>query len=342
MAVVVDGWGVVARRAEVEAKLPDGVAGWVEVVPNRMACVDRDLCFVAFMAHEDAMAFVAKLDGMGLGGERDVAVVDKDGVWAHACTWLRFGRYGGVNAVWMEGSDPEPLVVPAGWRPNSIVNLSAEEAAKRLTFVRRDGDVEVYVDTETGQEMYRARTGPSYRMDPEIEERLQAVVESIKPLITFDDKPRQLGFFEKRRLEKGIRELEALAADDRWRVWWFIGIARRCVGLHVRAVEAFERAYVANPTDAEVARALGSQCLRLGRGERAVELSEETCKLHPRDAGLRANLALSCVIAGDMRRAKVEVARALEMDPEDEITRALAVMIDEVIAGRRPRLTKYP
>lgn len=48
------------------------------------------------------------------------------------------------------------------------------------------------------------------------------------------------------------------------------------------------------------------------------------------------------LVAGDVQRAKAEVARALEMDPSDKITRTLAAMIDDVIAGKRPRLTKYP
>jgi hypothetical protein len=30
------------------------------------------------------------------------------------------------------------------------------------------------------------------------------------------------------------------------------------------------------------------------------------------------------------------------MDPTDKITRALAGMIDEIIAGKRARITKYP
>ncbi len=54
MAVVLDGWGVVARRSAVESTLPKGLAGWFEVVPSRMACADRDLCLAAFMVNEDA------------------------------------------------------------------------------------------------------------------------------------------------------------------------------------------------------------------------------------------------------------------------------------------------
>jgi len=347
MAVVLDGWGVVARRAAVAEKLPRGVEGWFEIVPNRMACADDDLCFVGFMVQQDASAFLLTLDSMGLAGERerayrDVALVGTDGPWQHACSWLRFGRYAGVNAVWMDGTDPDPLVVPPTWRPNSLINLSETEAARRLKFVRRDGDVEVYLDTETGKEMYRGRAGPSQEMEPGVELRFQAAVTGIKPLLTFGGPPRRLGWFERRRLARGIRALEALVADDRWRVWWYLGMARRAAADGEGAFAAFERAYATNPAHADVSREFGGQCLALGRGEQAVVVCDRNCSLHPDDAGLRANLALACMVADDVMRAKVEVTRALKMDPSDQITLALARMIDDVIAGKRARLTRYP
>lgn len=347
MAVVLEGWGVVARRATIETSLPKGLASWFEVAPNRTACADHSVCVVAFMVREDAAAFLLQLDAMGVttersGEYRDAALMSHEGPWEHACSWLRVGRYAGVLAVWLGGADPDPLVVPLTWQPNSLINLSPEEAARRFKFLRVDGAVEVFVDTETGQEVYRSRTTPRDELEPEIEKRFQAAVESINPLLTFDGRPKQLGFLERRRLAKGIRELEAIASDERGRVWWFLGMARRAAADPTGAFEAFEHAYRLHPEHPDVSREFGAQCLALGRGDRAVVVSERNCTLHPRDAGLRANLALACVVAGDMTRAKVEAARAREMDPDDEISRALAKMIDEVIAGKRPRMTKYP
>jgi hypothetical protein len=315
VAVVLDGCAVVARRAVVEAKLSGGLTDWFKIVPNRMACADRDLCFVGFMVGQDAESFVLKLESIGFAGERDgayrdVALVGKDGPWPHACPWLRVGHYGGVTAVWMDGTDPDPLVVPVSWRPNALINISDEEAARRLRFVRRDGDVEVWLNLETGEEVYRARTGPSHTMEPEIEERFKTVVDGIKPLVTFGAPQRQLGWFERRRLAKGIRELDAIASGDRWRVWWYLGMSQRAAGNNEGAFDALERAYRANPAHADVSREFGGQCLALGRGGQAVTVCERNCSLHPKDASLRANLALACVVAGDMNRAKVEITRA--------------------------------
>jgi hypothetical protein len=347
VAVVLEGWGIVARRAAVEAALPGGLSDWFVLAPNRVASADHSLCVVGFMVREDAAAFLLKLEEIGVATERqgvyrDAALMSVDGPWEHECTWLRVGRYAGVRAVWMDGVDPEPLVVPLVWSPNSIINISAEEAARRFKYLRTDGGLEVFLDTETGEEIYRGRTTPRDVLEPEIERRFKSAVESINPFLTYDGRPKKLGFFERRRLAKGIKELEAIATDERGRIWWFLGMARRSAGDPTGAFDAFERAYRLHPEHPDVSREFGGQCLALGRGERAVVVCERNCILHPRDAGLRSNLALACMIAGDMARAKVEVTRALEMDPEDDVSRALAKMIDEVVAGKRARLTKYP
>jgi hypothetical protein len=349
MAVLLESWGVIARRPVVERTLPGGVAGWMALAPNRMACADANLCLAVFMVHEDAAAFLLTLDGAGIVGERDgiyrdaALVGPPSGPWRHQCSWLRIGRHAGVTAAWLEGSDPDPLVVPLRWQPNRVVNLSAADAARRLKFVRREGDVEVYVDTETGEAMYRGRTTPPDPLAPDLERRFQAVAEDLKPLLTFNGRPKELGFFERRRLASGIRELESLTASgDFWRVWWFLGMARRAASDAQGAFDAFEHAYSLNPAQDAIGREFAGQCLALGRGDRAVVVCERNCSLKPDDASLRANLALACVVAGDMMRAKAEVTRALAMDPGDKVTRALGTMIDEVLAGKRPRMTKYP
>ena len=66
MAVIVEGWGVIARRTVVETALAEGLATWMDTAPNRMRCADLHLCLVAFMVRDDAAAFAMKLDAMGL------------------------------------------------------------------------------------------------------------------------------------------------------------------------------------------------------------------------------------------------------------------------------------
>jgi hypothetical protein len=54
MAVVLEGWSVVARRAAIEAALPGGLTSWFDIAPNRTACADASSCVVAFMVQADA------------------------------------------------------------------------------------------------------------------------------------------------------------------------------------------------------------------------------------------------------------------------------------------------
>ena len=165
MAVLIEASVVIARRSAVEDKLAGGVRGWFEDAPNRTACADRHLCAVEFMDTRDAFAFVRKLEDAGLEAERggvarDVVVVDPSGRPRHDCPWIEIGRYAGVTAAWVSATNPEPLVVPLGYRPNaSVFSLTQEEAAARLEFVREDGGVEVYRDRETGKERVNPASG---------------------------------------------------------------------------------------------------------------------------------------------------------------------------------------
>lgn len=347
MAVAISGWTIVVRRARIELVLDRGLASWFTLAPNRTACADADVCAVSFMAQRDAAEFALQLEERGLAGERDgnyrdFAIVDAGGPWQHGCAWLAVGRYGGVEAAWSTtAADPEPLVVPLAWRPSAVARLSAAERA-RLEVVRRDGNIEVLRDPRTGEEYYVGRASPPDRMPDDAEAELRATWDELAPLVTIGAPPRRLGFFARRKLAKGIHRLERVATGDRWRAWWFLGMARRSLGDDAGALTAFEHAYRTNPTHADVARELAAQYLAAGDGARAVTVCERNCSLHPANAGLRANLALACVIADDVPRARTEVARALALDGDDRISRALATLIDDVLAGRQPRPTKYP
>lgn len=352
MAVVIDAWAVVARRSAVDEKLPGGAAAWCEATPNRVACVDRGLCCAGFMHEADALEFAAALERHGLraqeGGQFcDVAIAHARGRMRHACNWLDVGTYGGVTAAWLRGSDPEPLVVPLHWRGESrpIFHMTEEEAARRLKFVRVDGNIEVYMDVETGREVYRGRTKPAAPPDAAAEARFEKAAEMVRPFLSSTGIPPELGFFDRRRLRKGIRALEAEAEHDNdgsWRVWWFLGMARRSNRDPEGAYEAFKRAYDVNPTIDAVGREYAGQCMALGKGKEAVAVSLRNCELHPDEAALRSNLALAHLIAGDVERARNDVRRAQALEPDDEITQALARVIEDVRAGKRERPTRFP
>jgi Flp pilus assembly protein TadD len=119
-----------------------------------------------------------------------------------------------------------------------------------------------------------------------------------------------------------------------WNAWWGLGIARRLLGDHENAYAAFARAYGLNPNNVEVGRNLAAECVALGYGREAVEISAAVMRLAPDQPGLIANYALALLINGDPHSARDEAARALALDPGDEVTRNLCGFIDDVLAGR--------
>ncbi|MCX4241619.1 tetratricopeptide repeat protein [Paraliomyxa miuraensis] len=350
MAVLLEAWNVVARRTAVEDRLEGDVDGWFRLAPNQTACVGPHLCRIGFMHGRDATEFLRQLEALGLRGEeggtyREVAILSPTEPWQHTCPWIELGHYAGVQAAWLRGANPEPLVVPFSYRPEArIFDLGAEEAAERFEFLRREGNIEVYRDRQTDQEVYRGRTTEDAALPEDVGQRFLRAVESIEPLLAWDGIPKRLGLLERRRLRKGIAALEGLTGTTRgaWRIWFYLGMARRSARDAQGAYEAFREAYHDNAEHSDVVREYSGQCLALGRGEEAVALARRNCERNPNDASLRSNLALALMIADDMPEAKQQVDRARAMEPDDPITAALARMIDDVLAGRTRRPEKYP
>jgi tetratricopeptide (TPR) repeat protein len=168
MAVVIDDWSVVARRDVVERALPDGLAGWQALAPNPAWCADAGLCAVGFFTADEAHAFAAMLATRGLvgavdGAYRDLAVVAVDGVRDHACAWLAVGRWAGVNAAWLAGTDPEPIVVPWRWqRPADALDPDvARQLAAQRPLIER---LLVVAATPAGLNVFeRTRLGKAIR-----------------------------------------------------------------------------------------------------------------------------------------------------------------------------------
>lgn len=163
-------------------------------------------------------------------------------------------------------------------------------------------------------------------------------VDAISPHVHLDDrKPPPFDARARRAVELGV---ELLARHRRvnpndWRSAWFTGKAYQTLGDAAGAARAFAEAYAEQPQNPSVGREYCLALLRVDRVDVALPVAEATCAVAPADAGLVANLALVQLLAADPERAAATVARALEMAPDDRITRALAAAIDAVRTGRR-------
>jgi Flp pilus assembly protein TadD len=110
-------------------------------------------------------------------------------------------------------------------------------------------------------------------------------------------------------------------------------VARRALDDRQGAYAAFARAYGLAPEEVEVGRNLVGECVSLGYSEEAKVVAKAVCALAPDDAGLRANYALALLINGDLNEAMNEAQRAQTADPQDEVTRNVCALIEQVRSG---------
>jgi hypothetical protein len=193
MAVLIEAISVVIRRASIDDRYIGGWEAFERHVPNATLCTDGRLARVGFMGPPDAQAFIAELAGNGLrflvdGVATDLAVVDQQEGPLHPCRWLAFGRLqlergGTVAMCWLEdgndGSDgterqaaaPGALAAPPGWEYEGSLSqqfqfIPSEQVEHRLQLLRRDDHgQDVYLDLDTGREIYIARTSGEERSE---------------------------------------------------------------------------------------------------------------------------------------------------------------------------------
>jgi hypothetical protein len=334
MALVLSAYDLVVRVAA----LSGGVATFARAVPNATFCTDGVLARASFMTTVDREHFAASLHvSPGAVARADRHLMSTD------AAWLECGRYSGTEAVWLRDEPREPLVVPVRWTPSEIVFGSVEEAKEHLEYLCSDGGVETYRDKRTGQKVYTGRTQPALlEAEQERLERLRTDAnELVGPYLTRPERP---GFFEKRKIRKGIALFEQVlqSVPDHWPTLWTVGMCLRLLGEEEGALPRLRRAYEMNPGQPDVGREYAGQCMRLGLADEAVQVSRDLHARFPANAGLQSNLALALLIAGAVDEASSMAEQALAREPADRTTRALVDHIGKVKAGLAPRPTRMP
>lgn len=155
------------------------------------------------------------------------------------------------------------------------------------------------------------------------------------------DEPRQLGtpnWFVKRKLQKAIGYFEqALEINpEGWQSMWAVGKIYQRLGCPEETYLWFNRAHQVNPQQTDVAREAGIAALYLGKGNEALHLCEIAVQLDPDDAGLVANLAWAHLISGNVALAQETIQKAIAANPEDNISKTVLRIIDQIASGTRP------
>jgi len=161
----------------------------------------------------------------------------------------------------------------------------------------------------------------------------------IKPYMRLHGAPEKSTSSSKAKAEiaRGIALLDAVIAynTNNWAAWWTIGKGHQALGEAKKSCDAFGRAYSLQRENADVAREYAAECLNLGRATEAVSVAEHAINLSANNAGLYANLALAYTISGRIADAQSTIGKSLQLDPNDEISLALRLAIQEIADGKR-------
>jgi tetratricopeptide (TPR) repeat protein len=346
MAVLIEGFSVVIRNSTLAAKYPDGVEGYRRDCPNATFCADESLSRVGFMVLSDAEVFVAQLVKKGLLPSQketaeDVAVLSLEQGPLQPCPWIELGRLGQAVIAWQAGTKRGNLHAPSGWNPKRhLQKISADEMKRRLKFIRFEGNIDVYLDKTTGQEVFVGRTaansGQSNSRHNELYSQGYSLIEDL--IILDNHVPSPLDPQHRKRLEDAIPIfIEVLRINpDNWSAMWMLGKVYQRLGDYERALQWFSRAHRIKPDQPDVVREAAIAAMAIGRSSEAIQFCERAIEAKPDDPGLHANLALALLFSEKPTEAKVAAKKAIAQDPADKITAHIVRIIEEVLEGARP------
>ena len=175
MAVLVEAISVIVRARAILDSFNGGWSAFKAAVPNQSLCADGDLARVGFMTPMDVEVWVHHLETQGLvflsaGKAEDVVVIDQRGGPTTPCEWIEFGHVDWQNsgqkvaAARLVGSSSKELATPEGWTYKNSISSSyrfmpSPDLDKQMKFLRRQNGLDVYLDLESGEELYVGRSG---------------------------------------------------------------------------------------------------------------------------------------------------------------------------------------
>ncbi len=177
MAVLVEAISAIIRVQAIHERYAGGWASFVLSVPNQTLCSDNELARVGFMSPDDCKAFVDQLDSVGIaflrnGQTRDVTVADQLRGFTVPCEWADFGRIElnpgqTVSAAQLKSTGSRQVFCPEGWKYEGSLSqqfgfVPSGTEQKSLRFLRREQDLDVYLNILTSKEVSIGRTATRF------------------------------------------------------------------------------------------------------------------------------------------------------------------------------------
>lgn len=255
--------------------------------------------------------------------------------------WLHFGEIdkdgNRVKACWLASSESGFVFTRRGWHYEGSLSeksgfVSSEDLDKKVRFLRQENGLDVYLELETGKEVYLGRPEIKGEDRQDVFERLRAICHEVLALEADGEKARRSNDVESgaiifsRLVEGLLPEVDKIAGG----VGRNMSIAHFTRGLILRVLKdpasaelSFRRANELQPgvpnTLLELVRCLGEQ----GKHQDALPFAREAVMYDPDDPSCLGNLAMTLFLVGDKKEARRTIERALEIDPADPTNRLI-------------------
>ncbi len=154
------------------------------------------------------------------------------------------------------------------------------------------------------------------------------------------DRPtKNVGFWGKRKLQKAIKNFKQAIeiAPNQYASKWGLGKIYQVLDLHKESLMWFEEAYKLEQNNPDVCREATLAAVDSEDYEKAIKYSDASLELAPENAGLHCNRALIFMLMSKDKEANECVEKALELNPEDQITKNVQKIMTDIISGKRNR-----
>lgn len=354
MAVLVEAISVIVRRPAIAERFRGGWPAFLDAIPNATGCYDDDLARVGFMSPYDVEAFISELEAGGLvfrsdGQAADIAVVDQLRGPAVPTPWLEISTIEvfkprlKVKACWLKGTKLDGISMPSGWRFEGSLSekpgFVAEGAdGDRLKFLRHEGGNDVYLDLNTGKELFvgrpTVRGGSEAALFTQLEELCQDALNleaRSKPLKAVGDPERAVPIFMElqRRLLPEAERIAAGPGRDMAFAHFSRGLVLRILQRLPEAESAVRKANELQPgvinTLLELVLCLGEQ----GKFAEALPFARQAVESGPDSSGAWGNLAMCLIQTGQRQEARKAIDHAVGLDPKDPLNRYIRDNFDD-------------
>jgi len=347
MAVLLEILSVVIRHDAIRRAFRGGWAAFERApAPNRTLCSDGELIRIGFMHPADAAAYISTLEAAGLIYQRDgqavdLALVDQQRGLLLPAPWLEVGLLcingREVAACWLTDRQPDNLAVPPGWKYEGSASqhpcLCAEaDDGDRFKFLRRQDNVDVYLNLVSGKEVFVARSVIQGNTAPALASQCTAIClevlsldAKLQPLAALDDQKTAAPVI--RRLQDELLPQMDKFAQRPGPQLWFVHFARglilRVLGRHPEAEPALRKANELQPgeinTLLELVRCLSEQ----RKASEALPFAREATGVALTSAAAWGNLAQCLADCGERDEAWKAINFAIDLDPQDPINRMI-------------------